>query len=205
MFSCSACFRRAINGLLHESLPSDARSLPSVGRTRNTSQSIARHSTVQSIRKGHHQRVLAQTLREGVKIEPNRRVLTKGPSKVDRRDLLARERNRHHLDLESEGASAEGRWSSQGSSRRSEEHQMQFLKDPLKLATAVLDRLRIGDVESGRTLIRLSDKEKVENVVSWNHLMDYEISTGNMKAALKTYNEVGTWSSQSPWLPIADH
>jgi hypothetical protein len=30
----------------------------------------------------------------------------------------------------------------------------------------------------------------VENVVSWNHIMDYEMNYQNVKGALRVYNEV---------------
>lgn len=58
---------------------------------------------------------------------------------------------------------------------------MQFLKDPLKLASTVLGRLRSGDVVGALALVRASDREKVENVVSRNHVMDYEMSCQNVK------------------------
>ena len=79
---------------------------------------------------------------------------------------------------------------------------MQFLTDPLKLAKTVLSRLRISDVSGAVALVRASDREKVENVVSWNHIMDYEMSFQNVKGALKVYNEVSgagyIQSRQSP-------
>lgn len=67
---------------------------------------------------------------------------------------------------------------------------MQFLRDPLKLASTVLGRLRLGDVQGALELVRASDREKVENVVSWNHIMDYAMSVQDVKGALKVYNEV---------------
>ena len=70
---------------------------------------------------------------------------------------------------------------------------MQFLKDPLKLASTVLGQLRSGNVVGALALVRASDREKVENVVSWNHVMDYEMSCQNVKGALKVYNEVSGW------------
>src|ERR1700722_6129146 len=218
MFSCSACFRRAIYSLLQD-LPSDplqppfqAKSVintPAKPGRRNYSTSTAafrtkilpfsllnhgngasaakrHHSTVQSIRKGHHVRVLHKALASKKPIPLKRKTLTRGPSKVARRDHLARERNRSALELGNQGDPDQ----SPPSVRAKEQYAVQFLKDPLKLASTVLGRLRIGDVNGAVELVRASDREKVENVVSWNHIMDYEMNYQNVKGALRVYNEV---------------
>jgi hypothetical protein len=218
MFSCSACFRRAIHSLLQD-LPSEslqpALRAQSVTKTparpsrRNHSTSTAAfrtkilpftllnhgnsagaskryHSTVQSIRKGHHIRLLREAFASTEPIPLKRKTLYKGPSRVTVRDRLARERNRSALELRESGDPDQ----SSLSIRAKEQYAVQFLKDPLKLASTVLGRLRIGDVNGAMELVRASDREKVENVVSWNHIMDYEMNYQNVKGALKVYNEV---------------
>ena len=40
----------------------------------------------------------------------------------------------------------------------------------------MLGWLRSGDVVGALALVRASDREKVENVMSWNHIVDYEMS-----------------------------
>ena len=120
-----------------------------------------------------------------------RKTLAKGPSKVARRDYLARECNKSTLELVNQGDPDQ----SLLSVRAKEQYAVQFLKDPLKLASTVLGRLRIGDVNGAVELVRASDREKVENVVSWNHIMDYEMNYQNVKGALRVYNEVSCCAS----------
>ena len=189
MFSCSACLRRTVATLIQDA-PLETFTRPGIlSKTQLAKQQTAHHSTIQSIRKGHHVRVLRKALNENRDIRPSRRESVRGPSKVTRRDALARERNRHHLDVEP-AAGAEPHGSKLHHRRSDEEYQIQFLTDPLKLATTVLARLRLNDIQGALSLVRLSDKEKVENIVSWNHLMDYEMNFKNVKAAMKIYNEV---------------
>ena len=218
MFSCSACFRRAIHSLLQDLPPESlqptfrAKSVTKVparpGRRNHSTSTAAfrtkllpftllnhgngagagmrHHSTVQSIRKGHHVRVLRKALASTKPIPLKRKTLSRGPPKVSRRDNLARERNKSALELGEQGDPDQF----PPSVRAKEQYAMQFLKDPLKLASTVLGRLRIGDVNGAVELVRASDREKVENVVSWNHIMDYEMNYQNVKGALRVYNEV---------------
>jgi hypothetical protein len=140
--------------------------------------------------------VLREALASTKPIPLKRKTLSRGPSKVARRNFLARERNRSALELGEHG----GPDQSPLSVRAKEQYAVQFLKDPLKLASAVLGRLRIGDVNGAVELVRASDREKVENVVSWNHIMDYEMNFQNVKGALRVYNEVGCYFPFATWL-----
>ena len=67
--------------------------------------------------------------------------------------------------------------------------ELQFLKDPLVLAVQVRKYLREDEFEKTLALVRAASKD-VQCTVSWNHLIDYEMSKGRMNAAIKTYNEV---------------
>ena len=64
-----------------------------------------------------------------------------------------------------------------------------YLKDPLKLADHVRNTLKHGDEEKATSLVRLSSRS-VKNVVSWNHLIDWQMGNGKTKVAIETYNEV---------------
>lgn len=211
MFSCSACFRRALTVLLSD-LPSTGIST-SISKSISTLRTISRnhggaataasaastrrqHSTVASIRKGHHRRFLRETLASKGPIPLKKTTLRKGPSPPVIRDLRARERNRATLGIDTpvtsshpDAAGNPDRQVWRGGQAK-EQYAVQFLRDPLKLASTVLGRLRLGDVQGALGLVRASDREKVENVVSWNHIMDYVMSVQDVKGALKVYNEV---------------
>lgn len=193
MFSCSTCLRRAIRNLI-----SDA---PTTNRTSSRPrhheslaflypQQSRAHSTIQAIRKGHHKQAIKKTFldsqKNGVRLTNIKR--RNGPLPGDVRDVLAREHNRRHLLIQEESVSS------------STQFQLQWLQDPLKLANAVMDRLRIGADQDALELIRGSEKtgrvdgenkgRLVENVVSWNRIMEYYMYKGDIREALKVYNEM---------------
>lgn len=69
------------------------------------------------------------------------------------------------------------------------DRELLYLQDPLKLAENTIELLRNDDNEKALDLVRLASK-KMPCTVSWNHLVDYEMSTGRVKDAVKIYNEV---------------
>ncbi|MCJ1302565.1 hypothetical protein MMC08_005369, partial [Hypocenomyce scalaris] len=69
------------------------------------------------------------------------------------------------------------------------EKEMPFLKDPLKLANYILGLLNKDEPKKALEVIRLASK-KTACTVSWNHLVDYELSKDRVTAALKLYNEM---------------
>ena len=113
------------------------------------------------------------------------REVRKGPSAVARRDASARQRNKSVYLSDDPPSDQVPR-----SGPAHEKYVAQFLKDPLKLAQTVLERLRMKDVAGALSAVKASDREKVENGVSWNHIMDYEMNYHNVKGAIKVYNEV---------------
>ncbi len=66
---------------------------------------------------------------------------------------------------------------------------LQYLNDPLKLSNFVRDKLRRDEFELALTLVHAASKNN-QCTVSWNHLVDWQMSKGRMNAAIKTYNEV---------------
>lgn len=66
--------------------------------------------------------------------------------------------------------------------------ELRWLKDPVKLADHTVKLLREDDLTKAIELVRLASKD-VECTVSWNHLIDYEMSKARVAAAVKLFNE----------------
>ncbi|KAL8774504.1 MAG: hypothetical protein Q9209_000877 [Squamulea sp. 1 TL-2023] len=64
-----------------------------------------------------------------------------------------------------------------------------YLQDPLKLAENTIALLREDDNHKALDLVRLASKQ-TPCTVSWNHLVDYEMSKGRTQKAVKIYNEM---------------
>lgn len=74
--------------------------------------------------------------------------------------------------------------------------EMQYLGDPLKLATNTLQLLmQPGQDEKARELVRVASKS-MECTVSWNHLIDFYMGQGRVAMAMTTYNDVSTRPSE---------
>jgi hypothetical protein len=67
--------------------------------------------------------------------------------------------------------------------------QLRYLKDPLRLAEYVRKILLKDDFETAQKVVRAASKD-VQCIVSWNHLVDWQLNKGSMNAAIKTFNEV---------------
>ena len=68
--------------------------------------------------------------------------------------------------------------------------ELSYLQDPLKLSDRVWQLLHQNDSEKATALVRLACA-KIPCVVSWNHIIDWNMSRGKANTALKIYNEVG--------------
>ena len=69
------------------------------------------------------------------------------------------------------------------------ELELRWLKDPIKLADHTVSLLRQDEHIKALEIVRLGSK-RMECTVSWNHLVDYEMSKGRVNSAMKLYNEV---------------
>ena len=69
--------------------------------------------------------------------------------------------------------------------------ELRWLKDPLKLADYTVNLLRQDHLEKALDVVRLASKD-VECTVSWNHLIDYEMSKARVADALKLFNEASS-------------
>ncbi|KAL2410640.1 hypothetical protein ABEF91_000068 [Exophiala dermatitidis] len=187
MFSCSLCVRRALQSLAPSPSVSATRltvsSLPSIALpTANISRS---HATLQSIQKGHHRRSLYKALRQKKDVRVGK--LSRAgsvPARARRKDVLAREENRGRLITDSTGRNLD----------RAMRLEAKYLVDPLKLAQSVVEKLRDDDFDAAMSLVRASEKSRdgmpVDNIVSWNHIIDWLMSKSEPSLAWKVYNEM---------------
>lgn len=77
------------------------------------------------------------------------------------------------------------------------DEEIRWLKDPMKLANRVLNLLiKDGQVEKAAALVRRAQKDGLNCIVAWNHLIDYEMQQGRTESALKFYNDVSYSSSR---------
>jgi pentatricopeptide repeat protein len=198
MFSCSACTRRAISSLsadLHPT-PSTLVFLPPTLRQSlyylPTYPSLPSRSasTIRGLAQGHHRKVLLKAFKSrGPLPEPVRRNVGK-LTPVETRDRRARENNAKHLATPSYAEELREKAAIEAS----------YLVDPLRLADEVRRQLsQNGDFEKAISLVRASEKQglkdgkgrgMVNNIVSWNHIIDHSMAHGDTKTALKTYNEM---------------
>ena len=79
-------------------------------------------------------------------------------------------------------------------SRHTLEQEVRWLRDPLKLGDHTVKLLRQNEPQKALAIVRLASKD-VECTVSWNHIIDYFMSKGNVTDAVKFYNEVRLCSS----------
>ena len=61
----------------------------------------------------------------------------------------------------------------------------------MSLAEHTVKLLREDDFQKALEIVRLASKD-VECTVSWNHLIDYEMSKARVSNAVKLYNEVSS-------------
>jgi hypothetical protein len=67
--------------------------------------------------------------------------------------------------------------------------ELTYLGDPLKLADHVFHLVRQNRFDEAELLVQTASKS-FPCTVSWNHLMDWQLSQGKVNVAIKTYNEV---------------
>ena len=73
--------------------------------------------------------------------------------------------------------------------QRALEQELRFLRDPLKLAENTVTLLKNGQDEKAGQLVRMASKS-MACTVSWNHMIDYEMSKGRVSRAMTIYNDV---------------
>ncbi|KAL8663395.1 MAG: hypothetical protein Q9202_003914 [Teloschistes flavicans] len=102
------------------------------------------------------------------------------PRQTDRVALAKHERTTKQRD--SNQVSAEKK-------TRELKQELTYLEDPLKLAENTVKLLRKDDHEKALDIVRMATK-RTSCVVSWNHIIDYQMSKGKIQPAEKIYNEM---------------
>ncbi|ERF69516.1 hypothetical protein EPUS_01845 [Endocarpon pusillum Z07020] len=195
MLTCHSCLRRSIRSLVILDLQSAHPDvlLPSP----TTTSSTRNHATIASIQKGHHLKLLRQAFRK--KETPmSRSERIRGPGPVSLRNLRAKEFNKHHLDIRKPDDTT--KVLSKYTSDTGLQTELKWTGgDALKLAQAVLDKLKAGIPLQALEMVRLSEKipgadgsKGVDSVVSWNHIMDYYMSKSLTREAFKVFNEASS-------------
>ena len=200
MFSCSSCLRRFISSFAADLPPTPPLLLTQTTRSssrrpiRQSSQrtpiSSRNATTLRGLSKGHHVREALKYLKKDRPIRPSGSPKTRRlQDPVSTRDRAARENNAKHLLTPA----------AQTENQRKAALEAQYLVDPLRLANTVLQNLQENSFDKALELVRASDahglqdggqRGGVNNVVSWNHLMDYTMYQKDPKQALKIYNEM---------------
>ena len=217
MFTCSACLRRAVNVFIDSAeLPAAQHGLrllhtrPSTHTlppTTESSTSQRRHTATfagLSRSKGHHRRQFREVLRSKATIEPrktrskaNRSLLRDEAARINNRKVLARNEGTRPYTTQPPTAGAAPNFPPLTEDQEKARIEMHYLKDPVKLAEAVSTKLRKGQAMAALELIRTSHKDRAfnkgmtgENVVSWNHMMDWCWAQKDWDLARKSYNEM---------------
>ncbi|KAL9106176.1 MAG: hypothetical protein Q9227_008768 [Pyrenula ochraceoflavens] len=199
MFTCPACFGRAITGLSSchplrdQIVPWSYLSATLVQR--------ATHSTWANIRKPHHLKLIRATLQQKKKQVMKQRKNLADPgsevgyptqvTKVVRRTLAAREKNNATLDTTLKKENSEWAAIDDPKKLRALEKELEFLRDPLRLANHISTLLRDGEEAKAIDLIKVSQKNGIKNIVSWNNLLSYMMHTKQVNPAIRAYNETG--------------
>ncbi|KAI1331306.1 hypothetical protein F5Y16DRAFT_361145 [Xylariaceae sp. FL0255] len=70
------------------------------------------------------------------------------------------------------------------------EKELQYMDDPFHVATRVKKALDDDDFEHAALITKKATSSGKAVVVSWNHLIDYQLKKDSIRAALKTYNDM---------------
>lgn len=73
--------------------------------------------------------------------------------------------------------------------KRNLHKELEYLQDPLKLAKTVNNLLRQDKLTKALDLVQLAGRDR-QCTISWNHIIDYEMSKGRTGSALKIFNDV---------------
>jgi pentatricopeptide repeat protein len=187
MFACDACLRRAWLSLGSASTTSRRFTFQHLARTINPPLKFSRsHATLGSLRKGHHRHSLFEALKDKKRKVSVPKLKPSNPrSRSNARNAEAVENNRlRRLEPEAREKYLE----------RAMIRESKYLLDPLKLAQSVVEKLRDHQLDEALALVRASEKsrdgEAVENIVSWNHIIDWLMSQDSPGEAWKVYNEM---------------
>ncbi|EXJ58252.1 hypothetical protein A1O7_05677 [Cladophialophora yegresii CBS 114405] len=187
MFTCDACLHRALFSLGRPSLKSPRFTHQPLDRALNPTISFCRsHVTLESLRKGHHRHSVFGALKDKRrKVSIPKSKPSNPRSRFNVRQVEAVENNR----LKRLEPDAREKYM-----KRAMRQESKYLVDPLKLAQGILEKLRDHQLDEALELVRASEKsldgKGVENIVSWNHIIDWLMSQDSPGEAWKIYNEM---------------
>lgn len=192
MLHCTACIRRALNNLTPHVESSRTLRLRTA-QVRFQGPLVFRdHSTLNSIKTGHHRRELLKRIRRPIKQNaPDLRPKGLKRALAKEKDELARTHNRARLLNPSNGPQVPSKY------------EESILTDRLKLANEVLRLLQNDMLHKALDLCRASERSingapPVDSVVSWNHVIDWLMMRKDTAQAWKVFNEVRK-SIRRPW------
>ncbi|KAK4570319.1 hypothetical protein LTR86_002399 [Recurvomyces mirabilis] len=174
MFECNACTLRAIRAIAGE-VAGAGRPRPLILTPHLTTRkaSTATQSTISSVGGGEAYLNAAQ-----------RRHLERQEQASQPKSIVRRFDTRNN---DEEAAIAEKRIAV--TSSRHIRKELEWLKDPAKLAEHVHYTLRCNEPEKAMELCRTASKD-MQCVVSWNHVVDWNMKQGRIQDGLKVYNEM---------------
>lgn len=174
MFQCHACFRRFLRTLdtLTES-PSAFATSTSNRRTLHSSSHQADRTGFAAARRPRDSRDPKHDLQSSRVRDAPTKWQDSAEAAARRRDIAAVKRK------------SPGELYQEKQLRR----ELEWLKDPMKLSDHVASLLDKDDYPKALALARLSNRA-MENTVSWNHLIDYNMQHGKGKIAIDIFNEV---------------
>lgn len=176
MLSCHGCMRHCLQAIIGRPLLNSARSKP---QTRIPYGTISRKYA--SSQTAYHER------RESRNNESNDAAITSNSFGARANRF---EQNRQEW-LKSRGTRPEAQVKRRPNldTELSMKKHLQYLQDPMKLSNYVRSTLRNDDFETAEKVVHFASK-KMQCVVSWNHLVDWQLSKGRMNAAIKIFNDV---------------
>lgn len=182
LFACPSCTWK-IYTVLAQSYPA-SRSTDLTYLLPIHSQQRSNHSTFASLRQGHHRRHLAKAIKavaKGKKLPWSPKRQRDGPKKWEVGSERARATNKKHLEtLLRPGEEEIDR----------ELLALKYTTDPLHIANIVQRGLRDGKREEVLAVSRIALSSGIINVVSWNHVIDYDMEQEEPKRAWAVYKEV---------------
>ncbi|KAJ9663588.1 hypothetical protein H2201_005549 [Coniosporium apollinis] len=170
MFDCHACLRQCLRALSPDKLP-----IPRLGLRHRAVFFSSRHRPVLRSR-GYataFPRRVPSTFSAQAAVEEGEP--WKGSKQAEEQKQLATATAKRDRDAVKD--------------ERALRKELEYLKDPLELANYVRKMLAQGKEQKAADIVRLASKDR-QCTVSWNHLIDYEMSKGRVNAAFKTYNDM---------------
>jgi pentatricopeptide repeat protein len=184
MLNCRGCLRRALRAVIAESnqrLPHDTFSRRPLGQVRTFARSYPRSAAVvaaaRSTTSAHTPPFGENGTRYSKPSHARRSRQNGGVGNIAEIVQRALRPTQEQLQGAKAAALRELRWRN----------------DPFELASYIRGRLQHPDPRTVLNTLELvrAASGRMECVVSWNHIVDYFISNGEVEAAMKIFNEVG--------------